>query len=132
MIGLSKRKELKTLAIDTSVLIAFLVSNDPHHERAVEDLKNVDILFLPAEVVVETALYLRHHGKSFKGLIELLQSDDVVVLPFKEEVLLEALRRTEKDKKHFVDMVIYLTAKAHGADFLTYDTKFLKRYVRSK
>ena len=127
-----RKKGLKILAIDTSVLIAFLVENDPHHKRAVEDLRAVDILVLPSEVVIETALYLRHHNKSFRGLTEFLKSSNTIVVPVDEEILQKALEMSEEDKRHFVDILIYLTAKAYGLEFLTYDEKFLRKYGESR
>ena len=57
-----KGREPRILAIDTSVLIAYLVEGDQHHDRAVRDLEGVDLLLVPAEAVVEAALYLRRYG----------------------------------------------------------------------
>ena len=125
----SRRSGPRILAIDTSVLIAFLVEDDEHHKRAVSDLSSVDLLLVPAEAVVEAALYLRHHGLSFKPLLDFLRSQDVLILDTKGDDLVEALEKTEDDKKHFVDYLIYRAAASQGVEFLTYDERFARKYL---
>ena len=126
----SKEREPRILAIDTSVLIAYLVEGDQHHDRAVRDLEGVDLLLVPAEAVVETALYLRRYGIPFRVLLDFLESDDVLVIDTESDTLLEALEETEKDPRHFVDHLIFRTAAKFGAEFLTYDDRFARKYLK--
>ena len=126
----SKGKEPRILAIDTSVLIAYLVEGDQHHDRAVRDLEGVDLLLVPAEAVVEAALYLRRYGIPFRVLLDFLESDDVLVIDTESDTLLEALEETEEDPRHFVDYLIYRTAAKYGVEFLTYDDKFARKYLK--
>jgi len=118
------------LAIDTSVLIAYLVEGDQHHDRAVRDLEGVDLLLVPAGAVVEAALYLRRYSISFRVLLDFLESDDVLVIDTDSDTLLEALEETEEDPRHFVDYLIYRTAAKYGVEFLTYDDKFARKYLK--
>ena len=112
------------------MLIAYLVEGDQHHDRAVRDLEGVDLLLVPAGAVVEAALYLRRYSISFRVLLDFLESDDVLVIDTDSDTLLKALEQTEEDPRHFVDYLIYRTAAKYGVEFLTYDDKFARKYLK--
>ncbi len=125
----SKRSGKRTLLVDTSVLIAFLVQNDPHHDRARKDLSTVDIIYVPVEVLLETALFFRRHNIPFHTLLEFIASEDVIVVDTTEDDVIAALRATEKSPRFFVDYLIYNASVRLGAPFLTYDEEFQKQFL---
>ncbi|NPA86736.1 MAG: PIN domain-containing protein [Candidatus Diapherotrites archaeon] len=108
------------------MLVAYLVKNDPHHQRALEDLKEVDVLYVPAEGLIETGLFFRRHGIPLELLESVVTSRDVQVVDTTEDDVIAALRYTAEHPKLFVDYVIYNASVRIGVPFLTYDEEFLK------
>ena len=123
------------MALDTNVLVRFLVEDDPLQSRAAQRLvkkaiQAKDVLFLSDLVLVETVWVL---GRSYRlardeigKILQILLSAQHLRFESTDR-LSRALRAYQRGKGGFADYLIRELARDHGAaEVATFDRKLLK------
>lgn len=117
------------IAVDTNILVRFLVGDDPAQSRRAHNLINENEVCIPLVVLVETTWVLEtayefSRDDIAKTVRELLVRDDTAIERRAEAVI--ALDLFEDDELDYADAVIYACGKALGSrDVYTFDEECL-------
>ena len=120
---------MRTAIADTELLVAFLYTRDEHHERAVEEMKQVAPPLLTCESVLTEASYLVGEQGVPRGTVARLVSRGVVRVAFEAQ---REIARIEQLLDQYADLpmdwadacVVRMSELVPRADVLTVDGEF--------
>ena len=127
---------MKTVAIDTNVILDFKLGREPGHTKAKETFKKClqgEIkLFLPTPVLLELEWVLRSHYKQTKEQITNFIEDilllDGLVLENKQEIFRSLNLFQKNSKVSFTDCIVVQQIHSRNYKFLTFDKDLEKLF----
>lgn len=126
---------MKTIGIDTNVLLTFRLKREPYFTKALSTFKDClegkVRIYLPEIVILESEWVLRSFYRQTKDQItaffeELLLMDNLI-LDNKDEIQL-SLNFYKNNAVSLTDSVIIQKIRSHDHDFLTFDQKLEKLF----
>ena len=118
--------------VDTNVIIAYLVRDDPNHSKAEKIISELDIILLPTVVVIELAYVFRKRGYNLGILSELISSQEVMLVEHTFDDFLFAFKENPKYYDDFNDLLILHTALRLDVNLETFDEGLKKKYEKLK
>lgn len=117
------------IAIDTNILVRFLVEDDEVQARQAKKLIENNSVIVPLVVLIEAVWVLESsYGFAKNDIIDVLRQlleSDIEVQNFQQSI--EALNLFEKNSADFSDWLVYTCSKQLNAeDVYTFDKKCLK------
>lgn len=120
------------LSVDTNIIIRLLTADDPRQFRAAEELFAAGPVWVSKTVLLETEWVLRDNYRLeaagiYGALFKLLALENTYVED--RPSVLAALSLAERGID-FAD-ALHLSSRPEGAEFLTFDRKFVRRAKRA-
>jgi predicted nucleic acid-binding protein len=116
---------VESVALDASVAIGFLDPGDPHHERAVASLRDLDraSLMMPASAYSETLVRPLETGHA--GVVErFVDGLRIEIVPMDRRIARHAAElRAEHGALRLPDALVLATARLREAGLLTFDDR---------
>ena len=126
---------MERLILDASVLIGLLVTADPHHARAVDDVEHADqagrALLAPASAYSEALVAFARAGRG-RDARDAIVGMGIAVVALTAPIAEHAAElRAQHDTLRLPDALVLATAHEHDGALLTYDQR-LARTARQR
>lgn len=126
---------MKRLTIDSSVIIASLLENEPRHKEALKIWHSVlsgkSMAVMPYSVLIEVVAAIKRRTGSEKlaGSVkqELLNIETVSFVVLDDSAAVEAADLAIKTGVRGMDALVIQVAKEFGAELVSFDNEMIKR-----
>jgi len=119
-------------AVDTNVVVRLLTADDPEHAAAARSLFATDLIWIARTVILETAWVLSSaYGFEDSAIREALTR--LLGLPNVQTEDISSVTAALNLNAQGLDFAdaLHLTARPHGADFVTFDRAFVRHAKRA-